>query len=263
LRLRWLGTLIFGLAASVAAYSLGHAQFAEVEQSLLGPLGFAPVGALIGAVLAYRSIKEQLKGGGDRPSFWSARDFQGCLQIPANRRNIELDTDACKPAYRKLPIPPMAKIVFACLSLPFVLAALSPSGALATDKSARGPSGKSDFDRTIAALLAEHCLDCHSGAKPKGRLDLSQKKTALKGARVGRPSFRAAGRQRTLGARQRRRDAAEAFACGGRQEKAQGVDRRGAAWGDGPIDPFRYTTASVPDTTGGRCARCSGQTVHP
>lgn len=72
LRLRWLGTLIFGLAAGVAAYSLGHAQFGEAEHSLLGALGFAPVGALIGAVLAYRSIKEQLKGGSDKPSFWSA-----------------------------------------------------------------------------------------------------------------------------------------------------------------------------------------------
>ena len=67
LRLRWVGTLIFGLAAGVAAYSLG-----DGAQSLLGALGFAPVGALIGAVLAFRSIKEQLKGGGDKPNFWSA-----------------------------------------------------------------------------------------------------------------------------------------------------------------------------------------------
>ena len=75
LRLRWVGTAICGLAAGVAAYGLGHDPAfgpAHEQRSLLGPLGFAPVGALIGAVLAHRTIKEQLKGGGGTKGFWSA-----------------------------------------------------------------------------------------------------------------------------------------------------------------------------------------------
>ena len=70
LRLRLVGTLIFGLATAVAAYSLGDPErLADREGSLLGPVGFAPVGALTGVVLTYRTIKEQLKGGGK--DFWS------------------------------------------------------------------------------------------------------------------------------------------------------------------------------------------------
>jgi hypothetical protein len=67
LRLRLVGTLICALATAVAAHSL-----ADSEGSLLGPVGFAPLGALIGVVLAYRTIKEQLKGDGGR-GFWSLR----------------------------------------------------------------------------------------------------------------------------------------------------------------------------------------------
>ena len=41
------------------------------------------------------------------------------------------------------------------------------------------------FDRLIAPLLAEHCISCHSGSKPKGELDLSHKERALKGGKLG------------------------------------------------------------------------------
>jgi hypothetical protein len=36
------------------------------------------------------------------------------------------------------------------------------------------------FDATVAPLLVERCLDCHSGLKPKGGLDLTRKSSALK-----------------------------------------------------------------------------------
>jgi serine/threonine protein kinase len=64
LRLRWVGTGVCGLAAGAAGYYLG-----DHQGSLLGPLGFAPIGAMIGAVLAHRRINEQLKGG-DQRGFW-------------------------------------------------------------------------------------------------------------------------------------------------------------------------------------------------
>jgi serine/threonine protein kinase len=76
LRLRWVGTLICGLAASAAAYMVGWQMnpFGDIgdKHSLLGALGFLPVGALIGTVLAHRTLREQLKGDGKSKSFWAA-----------------------------------------------------------------------------------------------------------------------------------------------------------------------------------------------
>src|SRR5947209_10752914 len=45
--------------------------------------------------------------------------------------------------------------------------------------------GGPDFDRQVAPLLVQHCLDCHSGPKPKGGLDLSNRKSALAGGKSG------------------------------------------------------------------------------
>src|SRR4051812_36284700 len=42
-----------------------------------------------------------------------------------------------------------------------------------------------DFDRTVAPILARRCLDCHSGAEPKGKLDLSRRASAAKGGDGG------------------------------------------------------------------------------
>src|SRR3954447_2397340 len=42
-----------------------------------------------------------------------------------------------------------------------------------------------DFDADVAPLLAVHCLDCHGGAEPKGKLDLSRSAAALKGGETG------------------------------------------------------------------------------
>ena len=42
-----------------------------------------------------------------------------------------------------------------------------------------------DFDRQVAALLASHCLDCHSGAEAKGGLDLSRRERAIAGGESG------------------------------------------------------------------------------
>ena len=48
-----------------------------------------------------------------------------------------------------------------------------------------GEQSQVDFDRTVAPLLARRCLDCHSGADPKGKLDLSRKSSALAGGESG------------------------------------------------------------------------------
>src|SRR6187431_2891967 len=41
------------------------------------------------------------------------------------------------------------------------------------------------FDDQVAPILAAHCLDCHSGAEPKGKLDLSRRETAMRGGENG------------------------------------------------------------------------------
>jgi len=41
------------------------------------------------------------------------------------------------------------------------------------------------FDQTIAPILSAHCFECHSGAKPKGKLDLSRRATAFRGGESG------------------------------------------------------------------------------
>ncbi len=42
------------------------------------------------------------------------------------------------------------------------------------------PVASNRFDRKVAPILAANCLTCHSGPKPKGKLDLSTSKTAMK-----------------------------------------------------------------------------------
>src|SRR5262249_54626251 len=42
-----------------------------------------------------------------------------------------------------------------------------------------------DFDEKVAPLLSVRCLDCHSGSKPKGGLDLSRRRSAMEGGDQG------------------------------------------------------------------------------
>src|SRR5690348_5583111 len=44
---------------------------------------------------------------------------------------------------------------------------------------------KIDFDSQIAPIFASRCLECHSGAEPKGKLDLSQSKSLIVGGESG------------------------------------------------------------------------------
>jgi hypothetical protein len=88
-----------------------------------------------------------------------------------------------------------------------------------------------DFDRKVAPLLIERCIDCHSGAKPKGKLDLTRKDSTAN----------------VLKTLWQRVDAAEMP-----PKKPLSADEKaivkawidgGAKWGADPIDPFRVTTS--------------------
>ena len=86
-----------------------------------------------------------------------------------------------------------------------------------------------DFDKDIAPLLVSRCLECHSGADPKGSLDLSRKESAKNVAELlKRVTDDEMPPKKPLPA----------------AEKAllkQWVDA-GAPWGTNPIDPFATTT---------------------
>jgi hypothetical protein len=95
-----------------------------------------------------------------------------------------------------------------------------------------------DFDRTLAPLLAQRCLSCHSGPKPKGKLDLSRKASAQ---RVLSPGDLAKSRLWELVDTDEMPPKKPLKA----EERAvlKAWIQNGAPWGSDPIDPFRLTTA--------------------
>jgi hypothetical protein len=111
-----------------------------------------------------------------------------------------------------------------------LLAAL-PAAPLAADPAP-------DFDRDVAPLLVRRCLDCHSGAKPKGSLDLSRRDGA-------RAALDGGSAEKTL-LWQRVRDEEmppkKPLSASEKSLLKRWLDA-GARWGADPIDPFRATTA--------------------
>src|SRR6185295_15894577 len=94
-----------------------------------------------------------------------------------------------------------------------------------------------DFDRDIAPLLLEKCIDCHSGTKPKGKLDLSRKDAALKQLVAGKPH------QSMLWEKVANDEMPPKKPLTDAQKKLLFTwIADGARWGTDPIDPFRFTT---------------------
>jgi hypothetical protein len=114
--------------------------------------------------------------------------------------------------------------------------------ALASANAARGAGP--DFDRAIAPIFSEHCLDCHSGVKPKGGLDLSRRAALLAGGKTGRvlePGQPNESRLWDLVRRDKMPPKRPLSAA----EKTRLHDwiAAGAPGGTDPVDPFRITTA--------------------
>ncbi|MBI3822417.1 MAG: DUF1553 domain-containing protein [Planctomycetes bacterium] len=94
------------------------------------------------------------------------------------------------------------------------------------------------FDQVVAPLLVDRCIDCHSGAKPKGKLDLTKKASA---ARVVIPKDL---KESTLW---QQVEAGKMPPKKPLSDKEKAILKTwidsGAAWGTDPIDPFRITTS--------------------
>jgi len=126
--------------------------------------------------------------------------------------------------------------------IPTVIAALQ----FALSATAAPPAAKrTQFDRDIAPLLAKRCLDCHSGTEPKGGLDLSQQKTAIKGGDSGKALVRGNAAKSLLWRRIRDNEMPpkKPLPKAERELLQRWIDA-GATWGTGRIDPFRFTTDS-------------------
>ena len=100
-----------------------------------------------------------------------------------------------------------------------------------------------DFDRQIAPLLAKHCLECHDGADPKGKLDLSEAALAMTGGENGVALVAGDAAGSLLWQRVRDGEMPPKTKLSD-SEKAllEQWIKQGAQWGSGPIDPFRYST---------------------
>lgn len=101
-----------------------------------------------------------------------------------------------------------------------------------------------DFDRQVAPLLAERCLDCHSGAAPEAKLDLTQKDSTWKGGDSG-PALTTGKLDGSL-LWQRVRDdempPKHPLTVSEKQLLKAWIEQ-GATWGTSPIDRFRYSSA--------------------
>src|ERR1043165_1366386 len=101
-----------------------------------------------------------------------------------------------------------------------------------------------DFDQRIAPLLIERCIDCHSGVKPKGGLDLTRKASAFKGGKSG-PAL--VPKNLDKSELWQRVQAGEMPPKKPLPEKEKAILKAwiegGANWGTDPIDPFRVTTS--------------------
>ena len=103
-----------------------------------------------------------------------------------------------------------------------------------------------DFDSDVALILARRCLDCHSGADAKGKLDLSKKAAATRGGDRGPRSSPASPRRACSGSTSRptRCLPSRRFPTRKRRSSRRGSPP-GRNWGTDPIDPYRVTTESA------------------
>ncbi len=120
----------------------------------------------------------------------------------------------------------MVRPLFALLLLPATLYAAPP-----------------DFDRTVAPILAS-CLDCHTGAEAKGKLDLSREKTAAAGGKsrepgivAGKPAESEVWKRVAAGEMPPKKPLSA-----DEQATLKAWIEAGAKWGTDPIDPLTFTS---------------------
>src|SRR5205823_5642388 len=109
----------------------------------------------------------------------------GEVRSPPGRRGRIAATpivDARSTPLKEVMVPGLVKHRRTVLSV--IVAAVAASGGVRAGGGDGGP-GAPDFDRTVAPILARRCLGCHVAPEPKGGLDLSHRRAALRGGESG------------------------------------------------------------------------------
>ncbi len=100
-----------------------------------------------------------------------------------------------------------------------------------------------DFDKVIAPLLSERCLGCHSGAKPKGGLNLSRRRTAMAGGDQGEAIVPGKPEDSLLWEYVNDETMPPKKPLGAAEKTLLRTwIAAGAKWGTDPLDPFRLTS---------------------
>lgn len=102
---------------------------------------------------------------------------------------------------------------------------------------------ENDFDTRVAPILARRCLDCHSGANAKGKLDLSSRKTAFTGGEQGAAVIAGNPDESLLWERVDADEMPPKSPLSAAEKAAlRAWIADGARWGSDPIDPYQVTT---------------------
>src|SRR6476620_1087014 len=108
-----------------------------------------------------------------------------------------------------------------------------------------GRSSEPDFDREVAPILAGRCLECHSGAEAKGKLDLSSSAKAVAGGESGAAIEPGKPDASNLWQRIETNEMPPNHPSpAAEREIIKRWIAAGAKWGTDPIDSFRYTSAA-------------------
>ena len=101
-----------------------------------------------------------------------------------------------------------------------------------------------DFDKSVAPILASHCLDCHSGHEPQSGLNLSRADLAMQGGDSGAVITRNDSLGSLLWERINKDEMPPEHPLSVEEKTAikEWIDS-GAAWGTSPINPFAVTTS--------------------
>jgi hypothetical protein len=102
-----------------------------------------------------------------------------------------------------------------------------------------------DFDREIAPLLARSCLGCHSGAEPKGGLDLTSRRSTLAGGDSGVVLVPGKPDESDLWdyVQSEQMPPKKPLAAADKELLRKWI-AEGAKWGTDPIDPLATSTAA-------------------
>ncbi len=112
------------------------------------------------------------------------------------------------------------------------------------------PAADPSFDEQIAPLLARHCLGCHNPSDKKGGLDLTRAEGLSAGGDSGAAVVQGKIDESLLWQRvaademppPRKLPEKPASLSGAEKELLQQWIAAGAPWGNGPIDPLRFTS---------------------